>query len=184
MTKMGEINQGTLMQDWKMRNLSNIIIMKTGIIKEFYKGHYCTILDFPKQDILSFMLDESYKYVWGINYELYGVEWSKDIGLFNPDIDTLMRKTKTEFLMNTSDFLIQKPRLKGELHIVQVNKIPPYYLNREMIKGNKWYDLLKEEADYLFEIIFPGSPDYTEVVSPDRLFLENLLDKLNMCQHE
>ena len=71
---MGEINQGTLMQDWKMRNLSNIIIMKTGIIKEFYKGHYCTILDFPKQDILSFMLDESYKYVWGINYELYGVE--------------------------------------------------------------------------------------------------------------
>ena len=116
-------------------------------------------------------------FLGGINYELYGVEWSKDIGLFNPDIDTLMRKTKTEFLMKTSDFLIQKPRLKGELHIVQVNKIPPYYLNREMIKGNKWYDLLKEEADYLFEIIFPGSPDYTEVVSPDRLFLENLLEK-------
>ena len=39
--------------------------IKTNEIKEIYKGHYFMLLDFPTIDILNYMLDKSYQYVWG-----------------------------------------------------------------------------------------------------------------------
>ena len=49
------------------------------------------------------------------------------------------------------------------------------------ITGKTKYDLLKKDADYLFEINLPTSSissDYTEIISPNLSFLKKLLKKI------
>lgn len=148
-------------------------------IKEIYDGHYHMILDFPTLDILNQLLDRSYQYVWGINYQKYGCEWEKEsFDLFEKDCNGLyVRNMCMDFLMSTSDFLEKLPYIKNTLHIVQINKKPPYYLDPNRIKGKIWYDLLKKDTDYLFEIELPCSSlvaDYTEIVSSKFDFLDGI----------
>ena len=46
-------------------------------IKKIYQGHYMMLLDFPDKDWLKYLLDDSYKYVWVVDYCMQGCEWSK-----------------------------------------------------------------------------------------------------------
>ena len=88
---------------------------------------------------------------------------------------------KLDFLVSTSEFVKWIPSIKSNLHILQVNKIPPYYLDMKRITGKTKYDLLKKDADYLFEINLPTScisSDYTEIVSSNLSFLKKLLKKI------
>ena len=85
--------------------------------------------------------------------------------------------------MNTSDFMERLPYIQDNLHIMQINKMPPYYLNLNRIKGKTRYDLLKTETDYLFEVKLPFSSissDYTEIVSPNLDFLIRIKEKLSL----
>lgn len=157
--------------------------IKVNQIKEIYKGHYHMILDFPTIDILNQLLDRSYHYVWGINYQIMGCEWEKEsFDLFEMNCNGFyVRNMSMDFLMNTSDFLEKLPYLKSNLHVVQINKIPPCYLDPSRIKGKTWYDLLKKDTDYLFEIELPCSPliaDYTEIVSSDFNFLDRIKNNI------
>lgn len=159
--------------------------IKTNEIKDIYKGHYFMLLDFPTIDILNYMLDKSYQYVWGVNYEKHGCKWEKDsCKLFEKEWDGLYtRNVNMEFLMNTSDFMERLPYIQDNLHIMQINKMPPYYLNLNRIKGKTRYDLLKTETDYLFEVKLPFSSissDYTEIVSPNLDFLIGIKEKLSL----
>jgi len=152
-------------------------------IKEIHQGHFCMLLDFPTLDLLRCILDESYKYVWVVNYNMQSCEWGKDSHhLLGESIKNVqIRNMKLDFLMDTSEFVKWIPCIKSNLHILQVNKIPPYYLDMKNITGKTKYDLLKKDADYLFEINLPSSTissDYTEIVSPNLSFLKDLLKKI------
>lgn len=152
-------------------------------IKEIYPGHFYVLLDFPTLDLLGDILDESYKYVWVVNYGLQGCDWHKDsYHLFDESIkDAQIRNLKLDFIMNTSDFIKWIPCIKNNLHVLQTNKIPPYYLDLERITGKAKYDLLKKDVDYLFDINLPYSSissDYTEIISPNLSFLNALLEKV------
>lgn len=169
----------------KTENLNSIIIIIIDInkIKEIHQGHYYVLLDFPTLDLLCYLLDESYKYVWVVNYNMLSCEWSKDsYHLLGESIkDVQIRNMKLDFLVSTSEFVKWIPNIKSNLHILQVNKIPPYYLEMKRITGKTKYDLLKKDADYLFEINLPTScisSDYTEIVSSNLSFLKKLLKKI------
>ena len=73
------------------------------------------------------------------------------------------------------------PETNANLHILQVNNLPPYYLDLNRLEGKTRYDLLKKETDYLFEVNLPFSgvsSDYTEIVSPSLSFLNKLLKEI------
>ena len=183
---MVEANHLILMQGIEMiENSNNIIIMGIEInkITEIYPGHYSMLLDFPTLDLLEDILDKSYKYVWVVNYVLQGCDWSNNsYHLFNESTKNVQIKNlKLDFIMDTLEFIEWIPCIKNNLHILQVNKIPPYYLDLSRMNGKTKYDLLKKDTDYLFDINLPYSSissDYVELVSPDLSFLKALLDKV------
>lgn len=149
-------------------------------IKEIYKGHYAAILDFPTTDILYLLLNNSYKYVWVIDYKWNACTWnSTSFCLFENNMsDVKVRNVKMDFLLETSEFLKLIPHINTNLHLIQVNNIPPYYLDIKRINGKVKYELLKKEADYLFEIELPYNSDYTEIISSDIRFLERVISSL------
>jgi hypothetical protein len=155
-------------------------MIKPNVIEEIHSGHYWVLLDFPLKDIVLKLLSPEYKYVWLIDYQLNYVVWERP-SLFEIDKDlcrTFIRKTQMEMLMETADFIKMFPKMQGSLHIVQVNKIPPFYMNHENMKGKTWFQKLKEECDYYFEIKLPSVPDYAEMISPDK----NLLEKASKIE--
>ena len=60
--------------------------------------------------------------------------------------------------------------------MVQMNSIPPHYINLEEVKGNTRYELLREKCDFLFEVNIPSATDYGFIISNDREYLQSLLD--------
>ena len=152
-------------------------------IKKIYQGHYMMLLDFPDKDWLKYLLDDSYKYVWVVDYCMQGCEWSKKHhSLFKKSAeDIYVRNMHMDFIMETPEFLQWIPETNANLHILQVNNLPPYYLDLNRLEGKTRYDLLKKETDYLFEVNLPFSgvsSDYTEIVSPNLSFLNKLLKKI------
>ncbi len=153
--------------------------IKVNHITEFVKGIYGTVLDFPTKDFLKILINKSFKYIWCICYEEDKYEWKTCVkNLYGfPLNDVLVRNVKFEYILETSKFIDLLPHIQGGIHIIQINKIPPYYLNGAMATMNRKtkYELLQKETDFLFEINLPPSPDYTSLVSPSREFLENVL---------
>lgn len=148
-----------------------------------YEGHYQLILDFQsKLDIIK-ILDTSYTYVWGINHIENSVNWANyNHTLYECDIDicgTQARNIQMEFLISTQEFIKLIPFIKQTINIIQTNKLPPYYLNLNRLKGKGKYELLKKEIDYLFELDVPGASDYITIISPNIEFLKSIKEKFN-----
>lgn len=126
------------------------------------------------------MVDNSYKYVWGIDHTEFPYTWQQtSCDFLGSHKESLcVRNLQMEYLLETQKFIKLIPCFKRDIHIVQLNKIPPYYLSFNTLKGKSRYDILLKETDYLFEINLPSSPDYTEIVSPNREYLEKLINSL------
>ena len=121
-------------------------------IKEIYEGTYFLSSDSLAKDILHKILDKSVKYVWGINHKEYGVTWkSVPCQIYEQDFSNVfVRNVNMEFLMKTEDFCKILPRLKHtNFHLIQTNRIPPYYLDINRIKGKTLYELLKNYLSFL-----------------------------------
>ena len=156
--------------------------LSVNTITEIYKGIYSVLLDFPTKDILYSMINKSYKYVWCVNYTANSYVWRDNVNnLYDVEVhDVLTRNIKMEYLMKTEDFIRIIPSIRGSLHLLQTNTIPPYYLDIQGFTGDLKYKLLSNNIDFLFEIDLPASPDYTEVISPNKFFLEDLINKNNI----
>lgn len=156
--------------------------METNKIKEIYKGHYQTILDFPTPNDLFNIVDISYKYIWGFEHTESQVEWNNyDFLLFGQKTDynkVKVRNLEMEYLIETSSFLELSPQIHQTVRIVQTNHIPPFYLDIKRVSGRGKYDLLREKIDYLFELEMPGAIDYAPLVSPSISFLERVISRI------
>lgn len=148
-------------------------------IQEIYKGVYRVLLDFPTKDILYSLVDKTYKYIWCINYIENPYEWKNNINnLYGIEKhNVLSRNLRMEYIIRTEDFIDLIPSIKGSLHIIQTNSIPPYYLDINKLADKPKYKLLNDNINFLFEIDLPASPDYTELISPNKIFLENIISK-------
>ena len=155
-------------------------------IKEIYPWQFYTLLDFASNKFLEYILDDNYKYVWVSNHfvaktndykESY--DWGQyNLPLFdnNSYFNILARKITFEFAMPTVEFRKVLPELPPGTTLIQLNQLPNYYLQLDRIEGKTRYDLLTKECDYLFEIYLPSATDYGELVSPNKEWLESLLN--------
>lgn len=149
-------------------------------IREIYPGQFYTLLDFATNKFLEYILDDDYKYVWVSNHFIKGrYEWKPyNLPLFdsNSYYDILARKITFEFAMPTQEFREVLPDLPPGITAVQLNHLPKHYMQLDRIEGKKRYELLTKECDYLFWIDLPSATDYGELVSPNRDWLELLLN--------
>ena len=148
-------------------------------IQETAPGRYCIILDFATTKILPFLIRPEYHYIWvhhhkpgkGFDWE----EFSLPIKDTSINITTLARSLTFDFILPTEEFKKIMQDWKGAIELIQMNKIPPYYLDLDKVKGNKRYEILQQECDYLFEVDIPSATDYGTLISPNKEYLELLL---------
>jgi hypothetical protein len=151
-------------------------------IKEIYPGYFHVLLDFPeKKDILK-ILDFTYTFIWGINHIENSIEWGgyhhSLFSKFGNMQDIKVRNIEMEYLMTTQAFAEYVPLINQAINIIQINVEPPYYLDLKKFQGKPRYDMLRIKTDFLFELDMPASPDYTPLISPNKEFLESVIDKL------
>lgn len=158
--------------------------METNKIAEIYKGHFQVILDFPSQNDLYKIINNDYKYVWGVEHNEIRSSWENyDFTLFDLRIQNsflMARNIEMEFIIETSNFINLIPSINQTIKIIQTNIIPPSYLDLKRLKGKGKYDLLKSKVDYLFELELPGATDYAPLVSPNIEFLENVIKQFQL----
>jgi hypothetical protein len=149
-------------------------------IKEIFPGHFQIILDFATVKFLPHVLRDDHKFVLIFNHTLDDFEqWGLyDLPLFNskPNYKVTARNIRFDFALPTIEFKNLLPNLKGGITLIQLNHLPNSYLDLNKIKGKNRYELLKNECEYLFEINIPSATDYGTLVSPDRGYLQSLID--------
>lgn len=148
-------------------------------IKEIHQGQFQIILDFATTKILPYVLSNDYNYVWVNGHTTHNpLEWKEyELPLFNNQHlqKVLARNISFDYVVPTSQFKELLPQLPSGIHLVQMNMLPPYYLNLSSLKGKTRYELLTKECDYLFEIEIPSATDYGSIVSSNKGYLESLL---------
>ncbi|MEP2447609.1 MAG: hypothetical protein ABJI69_10295 [Balneola sp.] len=150
-------------------------------IREIASGRFRIILDFATVRIVKHLLREDYKYVW-VNDHFVGTRsnWKEYELPILPTMEnkkTLTRTLRYDFIMETSEFEKLLPDWNAGIKLIQMNKIPPDYLDLNKITGNKRYELLRDECDFLFEVEIPSARDYGVLLSNDRDYLQSLLDR-------
>ena len=149
-------------------------------ICETAPGRFRIILDFATVGIVEHLLRDDYKYVWVHNH-LAGAysEWKEFELPILPTMENkkiIARGVRYDFIIETSEFKKLLPDWNGGIEMIQMNRIPPYYLDLERIKGNRRFELLRDECDFLFEVDIPSATDYGILISNDRNYLQSLLD--------
>lgn len=149
-------------------------------IRETSSGRYRIMLDFATTNILPFLISDKYNYVWVHNHTTgKGFDWEEfklPIKDNSVNIKTLARSLTFDFILTTNEFKNIMKDWKGGIQLIQMNNIPPYYLDLKKVKGNKRYEILEKECDYLFEVNIPPARDYGTLISPNREYLQSLLD--------
>lgn len=149
-------------------------------IKEIFPGQFQIILDFATTAFVQYTIRDDFKYVWVCNHSLQDYSnWERrNLPIFEnqPNFDVISRHLQFDFVMPTNEFTQILPSIKDGVTLVQMNKLPKEYLDINRLKGKTLYDLLKNECEYLFELDIPVPTDYGTIVSPDRNYLQTLLD--------
>lgn len=148
-------------------------------VKEIHDGHFAVRLDFPSSAILTHLLNDQWSYVWGLKHVEVRSKWEAYEGeLFGTPMkksSSQVRNLAFEFLVSTTEFIEVVNSINRSVHIVQVNKIPPSYINFDRLKGRGKYELLNKQLDYLFEIEIPGARDYAYLVSSKRSIIDKAI---------
>ena len=149
-------------------------------IEEIEPGRFRIILDFATTKILPFLIRKDYKYVWVHNHKSgNGVAWEEfnlPITENSSNLKVLAKSLSFDFILTTEEFKKIMENWKGEIHLIQMNNLPPYYLDLENLNGNKRSEMLEKECDYLFEVDIPSATDYGILTSPNKDYLQSLLD--------
>ena len=148
-------------------------------IREIFPGTFQIILDFATNKFLQHALREDYKYVWVYNHIVKNqYDWqNRSLPLLEDgdNLEVLSRHLKFDFVLPTSQFQRLLPKLENGIMLVQLNKVPKYYIDVNTMKSKTFYQQLKKECDYLFAINIPSPTDYGTIVSCDKSYLESLL---------
>jgi hypothetical protein len=151
-----------------------------GTIKEIYEGHYQIILDFATNNVLKYFLNDNYKMVWVYKHWLQNHSGWDTYNLpltdSNSNLNVLARNIEFDFIMPTKEFRYILPNISQGINLIQLNKLPNYYLDLAKIKGKTLYDLLQKECNYLFEVNIRSVRDYGTLISPDKNWLQSLLN--------
>lgn len=153
-------------------------------IKEIYPGQFQIILDFATNKFIEFAISDHYKYISVVNYSPQKtLSWEQlhlPLSENGENIKLLARSLHFDFVLDTNEFMKVLPTLRSGINMIQLNKLPKYYLNLNGMHRKTFYDLLTEECDYLFHLDIPSATDYGTIVSSNKGYLQNLLDNPNL----
>ncbi|PKK36511.1 hypothetical protein BWI96_11695 [Siphonobacter sp. SORGH_AS_0500] len=153
-------------------------------IREIYPGHFQIIIDFATNAIIKHLIREDYSMVWVHHHQTFPyADWHSfelPVAKDSMNLTVKARQVNFDFILPTPEFLELLPTLDKGINLVQLNRLPPAYLDPQRIQGKTRYDLLKRECDYLFELYIPSATDYGTLVSHERSWLESLLTNSNI----
>jgi hypothetical protein len=147
----------------------------------FNGEYYYMLLDFPTNKFLKHLISPSYKYVWVHNHWLTNLTdepWEKfnlPLNSLGLTANVLAKNIRYDFIMLTADFIKTYNQLPDGINVIQMDKLPPPWLNLDKVNEKSRYDLLVKECDFLFEINIRYPRDYSELITKEKSFLNQLL---------
>lgn len=148
-------------------------------IKEIYPGVYQIILDFASNRFIKFALRDSHEFIWIHSFELKNnMSWiSRDLPISDKmQMNVLARQITYDFIVKTSDYAKLENEIPNGVTLLQINNLPPDYLDLKRLEGKTRYAMLKKECDFLFEINLPSAIDYGTLISTNRDFMDDLIN--------
>jgi hypothetical protein len=83
-----------------------------------------------------------------------------------------------KYLISTKDYVALIPQINQSINIIQIIGVPQYFINVEKLEGKAKCDLLKQKVDCLFEFEMPCQPDFSPLISPNKAFLDKVLERI------
>ncbi|MFT3911497.1 MAG: hypothetical protein QM737_18885 [Ferruginibacter sp.] len=122
------------------------------------------------------LINPEIKYTWIHKFPVLGIEWQElkwpIFGEMN--IPFLSRQTEMDLIIETNKLDTVYSSIENEYtKIIQMNKIPPYYLRLESVQGKERYRLLNE-IEYYFELDNGGGQEWGTLTSSNPEFWEKL----------
>jgi hypothetical protein len=127
-------------------------------------------------DFLKNLIKAEIKYTWLHKFPILGLEWEElNWPIFGEaNIPFLSRQTQLDLIIETKNLDIVYPRIeRNYTHVIQMNKIPPYYLRLETVQGKERYRLLNE-IEYYFEFYNGGGQEWGTLTSSNSQFWRDL----------
>ena len=154
--------------------------LETNRIEQIAPGVYWLLLWCPESGLLRELLDPKKPYVLCWNFNIGNYAWADfALPLLNPrePIKVLSRMANFDFIMPTEQFLEILPRLKPAIKAVQLDKMPPDYLDMNRIKGKQLYRILDECGWHV--LLDTPANDYGRILSPNRTVLERAMQLMS-----
>lgn len=149
---------------------------ETNKIKEVAPNVYWVLLWCPESNILHDLLHPEKPYVLCWDYEIGNFSWQE----FNLPITTPLKPLKVisrivnfDFILSTEKFLAILPQLPPAIKAIQLDRLPPNYLDLRKIKGKQLYRVLGECGWHV--LIDTPANDFGVVMSPQREVLERAI---------
>ena len=127
-------------------------------------------------EFLRHLINPIIKYTWFHKFPVLGSDWQLlNWPIFGEsNIPFMSRQTDMDIIVETSKLdSVYSFLEKGYTHIIQMNKIPPYYLRLDSVQGKERYRLLTE-IDYYFELDNGGGQEWGTLTSSNPSFWEQL----------
>jgi len=127
-------------------------------------------------DFLKVLINPDIKYTWIHKFPVLKTDWQElHWPIFGEvNVPFLSRQTEMDVIIETNQLeKIYSTIETSYTHIIQMNKIPPYYLRLDSIQGKERYKLLNE-IDYYFELDNGGGQEWGKLTSSNSQFWEKL----------
>ncbi|HXG64710.1 MAG TPA: hypothetical protein VNO70_06355 [Blastocatellia bacterium] len=160
------------------------MLPETNKIKEIAPGVYYVLLWGPESHILRGLLDPLMPYVLCWEHQVGNFTWREfHMPVTNPTEPTnvLSRIAKFDFILPTQRFLDVLPYMKPAIKAVQLNNVPPDYLDMRRIRGKQLYRILGECGWHV--LLDTPANDYGQVLSPKREVLEQAIELVGKAEH-
>jgi hypothetical protein len=128
------------------------------------------------REFLRHLINPSIKYTWIHRLPILRTEWEQlDWPIFgNETVPFLSRQTAMDIIVETNKLETIYPFIEANSTVViQMNKVPPYYLRLEQVQGKERYRLLKE-IDFYFELDNGGGQEWGTLTSSNVDFWDKL----------
>ena len=127
-------------------------------------------------DFLKHLIDPSVKYTWLYELPVLGIDWQElNWPIFGKEnIPFMSRQTEMDIIVETEKLESIYPFIeKNHTQVIQMNKIPPYYLRLDSVQGKERYRILNE-IDYYFEFDNGGGQEWGTITSSNQQFWKKL----------
>jgi hypothetical protein len=157
--------------------------LETNQIKEVAAGVYWVRFWCPESYILRELLDPKIPFVLCWDHNIGNYTWREfHLPVLNPcePIDVISRIVSFDFVLPTQRFLEILPYMNPAIKAVQLNQVPPDYLDMRNIKGEQLYRILSQCGWHV--LLDTPANDYGQMMSPKQEVLEQAIEIMRMVK--